>query len=132
MRKGGSEDKAEVRGMEKKVIFFSLHLEVGDFPGDGLAEFGQGIRVLTDGDHVVVSDGGEALVVQQLLLDLGQAGLKLQLIAHVCVGSNEDDRRQRSYSLEREFIQRLYEKMDDTSIVSVTLWWKQPIILQTA
>lgn len=48
---------------------------------------------------MVVSDGGEALVAQQLLPDLGQASLKLQLIADVRVGANEDDGRQRSHGL---------------------------------
>lgn len=77
----------------------SSDLEAGDLPGDGLAQLGYGVRVLADGDHVVVPDGGEALVAQQLLSGLGQAGLKLQLIAHISVCSHQDDRGQRSYSL---------------------------------
>lgn len=81
----------------------SFYLEVGDFPGDGLAELGHGVRVLAEGDHVVVPDGREALVGQQLLFDLGQAGLKLQLLAHICVGSHEDYRGQRSYGLQGFF-----------------------------
>lgn len=86
------EEREEWRG-------FLFYLEVGDLPGDGLAELGQGVGVFAGGDHVVVSDGGEALVAQQLLPDLGQAGLKLQLSAGVRVGSNEDDGRQRSDGL---------------------------------
>lgn len=77
------------------------YLEVGDLSGDGLAEPGHGVRVLADRDHVVVLDGGEALVVQQLFPDLGQAGLKLLLLAHVSVGSHKDDRGQRSDGLKR-------------------------------
>lgn len=50
---------------------------------------------------MVVSDGGEALVAQQLLPDLAQAGLKLQLVADVRVGSDEDDGRQGSDGLTR-------------------------------
>lgn len=50
---------------------------------------------------MVVSDGGEALVVQQLLSGLGQTGLKLQLVAHICVSSHQDNRGQRSYSLKK-------------------------------
>lgn len=78
----------------------SFYLEAGDLPGDGLAQLGDGVRVLAGRDHVVVPDGGEALVPQQLLPDLGHAGLKLQLVAHVRVGSHQDDRRQRGDSLE--------------------------------
>lgn len=80
-----------------------FYLEVGDLPGDGLAEPGHGVRLLAGGDHVVVPDGREALVVEQLLLDLGQAGQKLLLLANVIVGSHEDDRRQRSYGLPQRF-----------------------------
>ncbi len=92
----------ERRAKEKEwfnLLFVSFYLEAGDFPGDGLAKLGHGVRVLADRDHVVVPDGREALVVQQLLSDLRQAGLKLQLVAHICVGSHQDDRGQRSYSL---------------------------------
>lgn len=53
----------------------SVYLKAGDLPGDGLAELGHGIRVLADGDHVVIPDSREALLVQQLLSDLGQTGL---------------------------------------------------------
>lgn len=77
------------------------YLEVGDFSGDGLAELGHGVRVLAGGDHDVVPDGREALVVQQLLPDLGQAGLKLLLLTHICVGSHKDDGGQRSYGLKK-------------------------------
>lgn len=88
---------ADSRGGEGGALL--VHLEAGDLPGDGLAEHPQGVGVFRGGDHVVVSDGGEALVAQQLLLDLGQAGLQLQLIADVRVGSDEDDGRQRSNGL---------------------------------
>lgn len=87
------------QGRREEWRAFQSHLEVGDFPGDGLAELAQGVGVLAGGDHVVVSDGREALVAQQLLPDLAQAGLELQLIADVRVGPDEDDGRQRSYGL---------------------------------
>lgn len=51
---------------------------------------------------MVVPDGREALVVQQLILDLRQAGLELFLLAHISVGSNKDDWRQRSDGLTQE------------------------------
>lgn len=76
------------------------YLEVVHLPDDGLAQPGQGIRVLAGRHHVVVPDGGEALVAQQLLLDLGQAGLELLLLAHVSVSSHQDDGRQRGHSLQ--------------------------------
>lgn len=81
------------------MLFVSSHLEAGDFSGDGLAESGHGVRVLTDRYHVIVPDGGEALVVQQLLSDFGQAGLYLQVLTHICVGSDQDDWGEWSYSL---------------------------------
>jgi len=77
-----------------------LDLEAGGLPGDGLAQLGHGVRVLAGRDHVVVPDGREALVVQQLLPDPGQAGLDLQLAAHVQVGPHQDDRRQGGGGLE--------------------------------
>lgn len=82
--------------------FASSYLKAGDLPGDGLAELRHGVRVLAAGDHEVVPDGREALVVQQLILDLRQAGLELFLIAHISVGSNKDDGRQRSDGLTQE------------------------------
>lgn len=87
------------RGTERRPFSY---LEVGDLPGDGLAELGQGVGVLGGGDHVVVPDGREALVAQQLLPDLGQAGLKLQLVADVRVGPDQDDGRHRSRGLRRK------------------------------
>lgn len=77
------------------------YLEVVHLPDDGLAQPGQGVRVLAGRHHVVVPDGGEALVAEQLLLDLGQAGLELLLLADVSVRSHQDDGRQRSHSLQQ-------------------------------
>lgn len=51
---------------------------------------------------MVVPDGGEALVAQQLLPDLGQAGLKLRLAADVRVGPHQDDGGQRSRGLKKK------------------------------
>lgn len=93
---------AEERSLNKiNLLFVSFYLEAGDFSADGLAKFGHGVRVLADGDHVVVSDGREALVVQQLLSNLGQAGLKLQVLAHICVGSHQDYWGKRSHGLKQ-------------------------------
>lgn len=77
-----------------------IHLEVVHLLDDGLAQPAQGVRVLAGRHHVAVPDGREALVAQQLLLDLGQAGLELLLLADVSVGSHQDDGRQRSHSLQ--------------------------------
>ena len=88
----------------------TFHLEAADFPGDGFAQLGDGVGVLADGHHVVVSDGGEALVAQQLLSDLREAGLKLQVIAHIGVCSHQDDRGQRGDGLEHRGEQGVKEK----------------------
>lgn len=68
-----------------------VYLEVVHLPDNGLAQPGQGVRVLAGRHHVVVPDGGEALVAEQLLLDLGQARLELLLLADVGVSSHQDD-----------------------------------------
>lgn len=77
----------------------SSHLEAGDLSGDGLAEFDHGVRVVPDRHHVIVPNGREALVVQQLLSDFAQAVFYLQMLTHICVGSHQDDWREWGYSL---------------------------------
>ena len=67
------------------------YLEVGDLPGDSLAESADGVRVLAHRHHVVVPDSREALVVEELLADLIQASLQLEVLAHVCVCPHQDD-----------------------------------------
>lgn len=76
-------------------------LKVCGLSDNGLAQFGESVRVLAGGHRVVVSDGGEGLVVQQLLSDLTQTHLKLLLSADVAVSPHQDDRRQRSHRLKR-------------------------------
>lgn len=82
--------------------FASFYLEAGDLPDDGFAEFDDGLRVLTESAQVMISDGREALMVQKLLPNFAQAGLELQLLAHICVRSHEDDRGHGSYCLKEK------------------------------
>lgn len=98
-RAGELQGKVKTGNRTLDFQFAPFYLEAGDLPDDGLAEFHDGVQVLAKRTHVMIFDSWKPLMVQKLLPNFAQAGLELQVLAHIGVRSHQDDWGQGSYCL---------------------------------